>query len=93
MGQGIFQPTIWEWLFGPGIGTNLGASLVWVFVAGVVTALVYPPLRAWCEREAAFARAHLEHQTRIAEDTYHRAFGERHPHHGRLAHLSKGATP
>jgi hypothetical protein len=25
---GIFQPDVWTWLFGPGVGTNIGAWLV-----------------------------------------------------------------
>jgi hypothetical protein len=36
----IFQPTLLDWLFGSGIGTNLGASLIWIvpsFAAGFVT--------------------------------------------------------
>lgn len=93
MGQGIFQPSVWEWLFGPGIGTNLGASLVWVFIAGVATAFLYPPLRAWIERESHFVRAHLEHQTQIAQDHFEDATGRRHPLHGALDHLSKGDKP
>jgi len=24
----IFQPNVWDWLFGAGIGTNLGATIV-----------------------------------------------------------------
>lgn len=26
----IFQPNVLQWLFGSGIGTNLGAAIVWV---------------------------------------------------------------
>jgi hypothetical protein len=28
MTAALFQPTVWSWLFGAGIGTNLGASVI-----------------------------------------------------------------
>jgi hypothetical protein len=30
----IFQPTLLDWLFGGGIGTNIGASIFWALIAG-----------------------------------------------------------
>lgn len=32
----IFQPTPLDWLFGGGIGTNIGASVFWAIAAGGV---------------------------------------------------------
>jgi H+/gluconate symporter-like permease len=32
----IFQPTFLQWTFGAGIGTNVGASILWGFLAGII---------------------------------------------------------
>ncbi len=98
----IFQPTVWDWLFGNGIGTNLGASLIWVYVAGVSATFLWPPARRgfirFMDRKIAplhthivAIRLHAQHQSRIAEDHYQRAFGEKHPLHGAVDHLKIGA--
>jgi hypothetical protein len=36
-----------DWLFGNGIGTNLGASLIWTAVCALVGLLLWPPTRRW----------------------------------------------
>ncbi len=41
----------------------------------------------------AVIRAHAEHQTKLAQDHYERAFGERHPDHGKLDHLNQQGEP
>lgn len=43
------------WLFGGGIGTNIGASLIWGLTAGVVGYLLARKLRA------AWVRLHVRH--------------------------------
>jgi ABC-type nickel/cobalt efflux system permease component RcnA len=93
-GTGIFQPNALDWFFGSGIGTNLGASLIWVAIAGVAATILWPPLRHWFEWEAEkvhsrlkVIQAHAEHQTRIAEDHFKATTGHAHPHAGRMDHL------
>ncbi len=65
---GIFQPTFLDWWFGGGIGTNLGASLIWVVIAGVAAWLLWPPLRARLHRfvDGKLARLHA-HSRWMAE--------------------------
>lgn len=42
----IFQPTLLEWLFGSGIGTNIGAALVWVPI-GALLGFVWSKTSYW----------------------------------------------
>lgn len=32
----IFAPSLLDWLFGPGIGTNIGAAIVWIPIGAVL---------------------------------------------------------
>lgn len=95
-GGSFLEPNPWAWAFGNGIGTNIGASIIWVILAGIAVTLLWPPLRRRIHRfldrklaplheHLAVIRAHAEHQTRIAEDHYEKAFGDPHPDAGKLA--------
>lgn len=75
----IFQPTLLDWLFGSGIGTNLGASLAWVLIGAGIGWLVR---RAW-ERHKKRTAEHEEWTARHLARLMHRHGVEvdAHPHH------------
>ena len=80
-----------DWLFGNGIGTNLGASLIWSAVAGLVGLILWPPTRRWLGRRVLapfhdhFRRVHdhNEWMARHVAELYRHQTGrepDAHPH-------------
>jgi hypothetical protein len=76
LGGSFLEPNPWAWLFGAGIGTNIGASIIWGFLAGLLGVFVGRKLKAvW-----AHLRSHTEHQSRMIEEIHHLAHtGRKHP--------------
>ncbi|MFZ1925301.1 MAG: hypothetical protein WAU42_04060 [Solirubrobacteraceae bacterium] len=75
-GGSFLEPSPWQWMFGAGIGTNIGASIIWGFAAGLLGMFVARKVKAaW-----AHLRAHQEHQSRLVEEMHHLAHtGKEHP--------------
>ncbi len=77
---GIFQPDPLNYLFGSGIGTNLGAALVWIPIGGVLGVLwsktKYWPLNAI---HAKLDHLHASHEALHAKlDHLHESHRELH---------------
>lgn len=75
-GGSFLEPTPWDWLFGAGIGTNIGASIIWGFLAGFVGYLVAKRLKqAW-----RGLHAKLDRHRELTEELHYLAHhGEPHP--------------
>jgi hypothetical protein len=69
MGAGIFGPSLLDWLFGGGIGTNIGASIVWGLAAGFAGYFLARKVRRAWERLHSkldrHASLHDEHAAKL----------------------------
>ena len=78
-GGSFLEPNAGQWLFGAGIGTNIGASIIWGFLAGLLGMWVARHLKAiWgkVREHHRVMEAHADHQTKLIEEQHFLA------HHG-----------
>jgi hypothetical protein len=58
--HGHFAPL--EYLFGSGLGTNIGASIIWGFLAGLLGVFIARKLRrAWARLHSRIDDLHVRH--------------------------------
>ncbi len=75
-GGSFLEPDPFNYFFGSGIGTNLGSSILWGFVAGLLGVFVGRKIKA----EWAKHVAHNEWAARHLAGLYRKHVGEPEPH-------------
>lgn len=82
-GGSFLEPNAWAWAFGPGIGTNLGASVLWGFGAGLLGYVVQRKVRAEWQAHKRRTEAHNAWMAHHTAAIYRQATGQlaaAHPH-------------
>jgi hypothetical protein len=79
LGGNFLEPNPFTYFFGTGIGTNLGASIVWGFLAGLLGMFVARKVKAaWARLHAKIDAHHDELHSRLdAHEEMHRAHAEK----------------
>lgn len=63
LGGGFLEPNPLDYLFGNGIGTNIGSSIIWGFLAGLIGIAVAKKIkREWSALHERLDRLHASHK-------------------------------
>lgn len=78
-GGSFLEPSPWQWFFGAGIGTNIGASILWGLLAGFIGYFIAKKCRAAWTRLHSKLDAHQAslHARLDAHEELHRKHAEK----------------